>query len=77
MRLQLYVPMLFLRTLRRIPFIFVAYVDAAATKSTVVDDSDTSRIIYSPPGTWNPGNECTTCFANPDKARALDGTWRE
>ena len=76
--MKLYVPMLFLRTLSFLLFIFVACVDAAATKTTVVvDDSDTNRIVYFPPGSWNPGNECTTCFAHPDKGRALDGTWRE
>lgn len=70
------VPMLQLRSLIWALFMFIAWVHAA-TRSTVVDDSDKSRIVYFPLGTWNPGNDCTTCYAKPDKARALDGTWRE
>jgi len=70
------VPISSLRTLPWIPFIFIAWVDAT-TKSTVVDDSDESRMVYFPLGTWNRGNDCTECYASPVKDRTLNGTWRE
>ena len=44
-------------------------------KSVIVDDSDTSRITYS--SGWNIGNNCTTCFAEPDSTQPSNGTWHE
>jgi hypothetical protein len=44
-------------------------------KLVIVDDSDTSRIIYSPG--WLVGNNCTGCFAQPDQKQAYNRTWHE
>ncbi|KAI0827537.1 hypothetical protein BC628DRAFT_1432511 [Trametes gibbosa] len=35
------------------------------------------QIVYSPPGVWSPGQNCTTCEAGVDKSKALDGTWHD
>jgi len=48
----------------------------AGTRSTIVDDSETSKINYSPQG-WNQGNQCAGCAAQPDKNRARGGTWHD
>jgi len=44
-------------------------------KSVIVDDSDTSRITYSPG--WGIGNDCSGCFAKPDPTQPSNGTWHE
>ena len=44
-------------------------------KRVIVDDSDTSRIIYS--SGWGIGKNCTSCFAKPDPAQPANGTWHE
>lgn len=46
-------------------------------KSVVVDDTDTSRITYSPTSRWNTGNTCTTCIVQLDRTKTLFGTWHE
>ena len=44
------------------------------SKSVFVDDSDTSRIIYSG---WDIGNNCTSCYAEPDPTQPSNGTWHK
>ena len=44
-------------------------------KSVIVDDSHTSQITYS--AGWNIGNNCTGCYAQPDRTQAFNETWHE
>ena len=64
-------------SLRFLLWTLLAYIAGvrARTRSVIVDDADTNRIIYSEG--WNIGDQCGECFARPDGGKALDGTWHE
>ena len=46
-------------------------------KYILVDDMDTSRILYSSDSGWNLGDNCTLCVAKLDKTKVFGGTWHE
>jgi len=46
-------------------------------KYVSVDDTDTSRILYSSDSGWNIGDNCAHCAARLDKTKVFGGTWHE
>ncbi|KAI0809263.1 hypothetical protein BC629DRAFT_1106608 [Irpex lacteus] len=53
----------------------------AVRVNITVDDSESGNglpsIIYSPPGAWNIGNNCSACTAKPAASDAHGGTWHD
>ncbi len=65
-------------------FMGLTFTAASPSSSNItIDDSSpdplTGALIdYGPPGTtWNIGQNCPTCFAQPDPSQPFDGTWHD
>lgn len=58
-------------------FVFFFIGTRLDAKYVPVDDTDTSRILYSSDSGWNIGDNCALCLAKLDKTKVFGGTWHE